>query len=80
MGPKVSVDEMDRGFQGQHIDKERIPYKSAGDGFLVFSCNDAESGFTFDFNPKMCTKWDRNIAGFTVTFSAVLAVLKDREG
>ena len=80
MGPKLSADEMDLAFQGQHVNKGRITYESAGDGFLVFSCGDAESGRTFAFSPKMCTKWDRNITGFTVAFSAVLAVLKHLEG
>lgn len=80
MDCEVSMDEMDLAFQGQHPDKECITYKRVGDGFLVYSSNDAHSGYTFDFNPKMCNRWNKNIAGFTITFSAVLAVLESLEG
>ena len=80
MEQKISIDEMDLAYQGQHQDKERITYKKAGDGFLVYSCNDAASAYTYDFRPKMCTKWNKNIAGFKPTFSAVLSLLESLEG
>ena len=80
MGRELSMDEEDLGFQGQHPDKERITYKSAGDGFLVYSVCDAASAYTHDFRPKMCTRWDKRMGGFTPTFAAVLCLLQTLEG
>ena len=80
MGRELSVDEEDLGYQGQHPDKERITYKRAGDGFLVYSVCDAASAYTYDFRPKMCTRWDKSMGGFTPTFAAVLCLLQSLEG
>ena len=35
LGRDVSVDEQYIGFQGQHQDKQRVPYKKVRGGFLV---------------------------------------------
>ena len=80
MGRELSMDEEDLGYQGQHPDKERITYKSAGDGFLVYSVCDAASAYTYDFRPKMCILWDKRMGGVTPTFAAVLCLLQSLEG
>ena len=47
LGQEISIDEMTIGFQGRHVDKRRITYKRAGDGFQCDAL--CESGFTYQF-------------------------------
>ncbi len=69
LGREFSIDEMDLAFKGLHKHKERITYKRAGDGFLVYAL--ADRGYTYRFLVKCDNKWDRNIEGLSPTFSAV---------
>jgi hypothetical protein len=71
----ISVDEMDIAFQGMHRNKERITYKRAGDGFLVYALCDT-NGYVFDYNIKFDPQWCRNNNGLSATFSAVIELLK----
>ena len=47
-GEKISCDEQTLGFQGMHSDKQRITYKSEGDGFLTDALC-LEGGYTYSF-------------------------------
>ena len=49
---------MDVPFRGLHAHKERITYKKAGDGFLVYALCD-KPGYVFDFSFKMDSTWKR---------------------
>ncbi|KAK3288696.1 hypothetical protein CYMTET_3835 [Cymbomonas tetramitiformis] len=48
MGPDVSLDEQDCGFQGRSHLKDKIKYKKEGDGFLADCICD--SGYTWTFH------------------------------
>ena len=47
LGVFFAIDEMTIGFQGMHVDKKRITYKTEGDGFQVDAL--CEYGFFFQF-------------------------------
>ncbi len=69
-GREISIDEMDAAFKGRHHLKERITYKKAGDGFLIYALCD--QGYTYSFLVKCDKKWPRKVQGLTSTFSVVL--------
>jgi hypothetical protein len=69
MGREVSIDEMDLAFKGRHEGKERIIYKRAGDGFLVYALCDT-NGFVYSFTVKFDNQ-RRNEQSLSSVFSAL---------
>ena len=47
LGIALSIDEMTMGFQGRHVDKRRITYKTEGDGFQCDAL--AQQGYCYQF-------------------------------
>jgi hypothetical protein len=70
LGREISIDEMDVPFKGAHIGRERITYKNAGDGYLVYALCDS-IGYVFSFLLKFDNKWNRNANGLSPVFSAL---------
>lgn len=75
VGRVVSVDEMDVGFQGNHIDKQRISFKRKGDGFLTNAlCLDGGYCYTFYFRNQPVPKKYLD-KGYSPLHAQVLALL-----
>lgn len=75
LGQWVSLDEQDQGFQGPCKFKERITYKKAGDGFLIYAICDPV-GYCYTFYVKFDNKWKQDWYGLAKTFSVVVALIK----
>jgi hypothetical protein len=71
-GKRVSIDEMDIPFKGSHSGKERITYKKAGDGFLIYALSDS-NGNVFSTSIK-CDNQRKNQAGLSPIFSALYSL------
>ena len=56
LGPNGSVDEQTIGFQGKHVDKLKIKFKRAGDGFMCDAWCDAGFTYTFYFRNEPAPK------------------------
>lgn len=79
LSPISAIDEMDVGWRGMHKKKERITYKKAGDGFLVYALCD-DGGYVFCFAVKFDPRWKRDIDGLSCTFSAFLHLIDEMRG
>ena len=73
LGENVLGDKQTIGFQGKHVDKQRITYKAEGDGFQCDALCDSGYTFTFYFrNQNAPTKYLRK--GFSPLHLRILAM------